>query len=66
MKINEEAKYKEQLPQSNSSSRKKHYEAPRITILKPDQAKAQLGARALAGDRDPEKLLGLVSETDQA
>ena len=43
--MNEESKYKEQLPQSNNSSRKKHYDAPRITILKPDQAKGQLFAR---------------------
>ena len=64
MKNNEESKSKEQLPHSNNPERKKHYEAPRIRILKIDRAKAQLVARALAGDRDFEDLLELVSETD--
>jgi len=64
MKNNEESKYKEQLPHSNNPGRKKHYEAPRITILKIDRAKAQLVARALAGDHDAEDLLELVSEGD--
>ena len=57
MKNNEESKHEEQLPQSNSPRRKKPYEAPKITILKLDQAKAQLVAKALAGDRDAEDLL---------
>ena len=38
-------------------SRKKPYEAPKITLLKLDRAKAQLAARALTGDRDAEVLL---------
>ena len=33
------------------SEQRKHYEAPRITILKPDQAKVQLFARALENQR---------------
>ena len=57
MKTNEEPKYEEQLPQSNNPRRKKPYEAPKITLLKLDRAKAQLIARALAGDRDAEALL---------
>jgi hypothetical protein len=57
MKTNEEPKHEEQLPQSNSPSRKKSYEAPKLTILKLDRAKAQLVARALAGDPDAEDLL---------
>jgi hypothetical protein len=56
MKNNEESKHEEQLPHSNNPSRKKHYEAPKITILKLDRANAQLVARALAGDRDAEDL----------
>jgi hypothetical protein len=54
MKTNEP---KEQLPHSNNPRRKKYYEAPKITILKLDQAKAQLVAKALAGDREAEDLL---------
>jgi hypothetical protein len=57
MKNNEAAKHEEQVPHSNNPSRKKHYEAPKLTILKLDRAKAQLVARALAGDRDAEDLL---------
>jgi hypothetical protein len=57
MKTNEESKHEEQLPQSNGPSRKKPYEAPKLTILKLDRAKAQLIARALAGDPDAEDLL---------
>ena len=57
MKNNEESKHEEQLPHSNNPSRKKHYETPRITILKLDRANAQLVARAWAGDRDAEDLL---------
>jgi len=57
MKTNEESKHEGQVPHSNNPSRKKHYEAPRITLLKLDRAKAQLVARALAGDRDAEALL---------
>jgi hypothetical protein len=63
MKNNEESKHEEQLPHSNNPSRKKHYEAPTITILGRDQAKAQLVARALAGDRDAQDLLDLVPKT---
>lgn len=61
MKISEESKHEEQLPQPTNQRRTKPYEAPRIAILKPDQAKAYLVARVLAGDRDAEKLLKLVS-----
>jgi len=57
MKTIEEPKHDEQLLQSNSPSRKKPYEAPKITILKLDRAKAQLVARALAGDPDAEDQL---------
>jgi len=57
MKNNEESKHEEQLAHSNSPRRKKRYEAPRLTLLKLDRAKAQLIARALAGDRDAEALL---------
>jgi hypothetical protein len=57
MKTNEESKHEEQGPHSNNPSRKKHYEAPKLTILKLDRTKAQLVARALAGDRDAEALL---------
>jgi hypothetical protein len=57
MKNNEESKHEEQLPHSNNPRRKKSYEAPKITLLKLDRAKAQLVARALAGDRDAEALL---------
>jgi hypothetical protein len=68
MKIKEEPK-QDRLPHSNSPSRKKHYEAPKFTMLGRDQAKAQLVASAVAGDRDTERLLvlvsGLVSETDK-
>jgi len=64
MKNNEESKHEEQLPHSNNLSRKKHYEAPKITILERDQAKAQLVARALAGDRDAQDLAELVSKTN--
>jgi hypothetical protein len=61
MKTKEASKHEERLPQSNNPSRKKHYEAPKFTILGRDQAKAQLVATALAGDRDAERLLVLVS-----
>ena len=68
MKIKEEPK-QVRLPHSNSPSRKKHYEAPKFTILGRDQAEAQLVASALAGDRDAERMLvlvsGLVSKTDK-
>jgi len=57
MKTNQESKHEEQLHQSKHPRRKKHYEAPKITLLKLDQAKAELVARALAGDRDAEDLL---------
>jgi hypothetical protein len=57
MKTIEESRHQEQLLHSNSPSRKKHYEAPKFTILKLDRVKAQLVARALAGDRDAEDLL---------
>ena len=57
MKNNEAAKHKEQLFQSNGPRRKKRYEAPKLTPLKLDRTKAQLVARALAGDRDAEDLL---------
>ena len=57
MKTNAESMQEEHLPQSNNPSRKKPYEAPKITILKLDRVKAQLVARALAGDRDAEDLL---------
>jgi len=58
MKNNEESKHEEQLSQSNGPPRrKKPYEAPKITLLKLDRAKAQLVARALTGDRDAEDLL---------
>jgi hypothetical protein len=57
MKTNEASKHEEQLPHSNSPRRKKPYEAPKITLLELDRAKAQLIARALAGDRDAEALL---------
>ena len=57
MKTNEESKQEEQLLHSNNPSRKKHYEAPKITILKLDRTKAELVARALAGDSDAEDLL---------
>jgi hypothetical protein len=42
---------------SEAAKRKRHYEAPELTLLKFDRAKAQLVARALAGDRDAEDLL---------
>jgi hypothetical protein len=61
MKTKEASKHEERLPHSNNPSRKKHYEAPKFTILGRDQAKAQLVATALAGDRDAERLLVLVS-----
>jgi hypothetical protein len=57
MKTKEEPQCEEQLSQSNNRRRKKPYEAPQLTILKLDRAKAQLIARALAGDRDAEALL---------
>jgi hypothetical protein len=56
MKNNKESKH-EELTHSDNTSRKKHYEAPKITILKLDRTKAQLVARALAGDREAEDLL---------
>jgi hypothetical protein len=61
MKTKEASKHEERLPHSSNPSRKKHYEAPKFTILGRDQAKAQLVATALAGDRDAERLLVLVS-----
>ena len=65
MKKNEAAEHEEQLPQSNSPSRKKPYVAPQITLLKLDRAKAQLIARALTGDREAEDLLeASVNDTD--
>jgi hypothetical protein len=57
MKTNEESKHEELLLHSNNPSRKKHYEAPKLTILKLDRVKAQLVARALVGDSDAEDLL---------
>jgi hypothetical protein len=57
MKTKEESKHEEQVPHSNNPSRKKLYVAPKLTLLKLDRAKAQLVARALAGDRDAEDLL---------
>jgi hypothetical protein len=67
MKNNEESKHEEQLPHSNSPRRKKPYVAPKITLLKLDRAKAQLVARALAGDRDAEDLLeASVNDTNLA
>jgi len=57
MKTNQESKHEEQLAHSNNPSRKKPYEAPKITVLKLDRAKAELVARAVAGDRDAEDLL---------
>ena len=69
MKTRDESRHEERLPHSNNPNRKKHYEAPQFTILGRDQAKAQLVASALAGDRDAERLLvlvsGLVSKTDK-
>ena len=64
MKNNEESKHEERLPHSTNRSRKKPYEAPKITVLDRDQAKAQLVARALAGDRDAQDLVELVSKTN--
>jgi hypothetical protein len=60
MKTDQESKREETLPQSSDGRWKKHYEAPRVTILKPDPAKAQLIAKALAGDGSEEDLLNLV------
>ena len=57
MKTNEQSKHEEQLPRSNNPGRKKPYEAPKITLLKLDREKAELVARAMAGDRDAEDLL---------
>jgi hypothetical protein len=57
MKIIEASKQEKQFPRSNNPGRKKRYEAPKITLLKLDQAKAELVARALVGDRDAEDLL---------
>ena len=62
MKNNGKSKHEEQLPHSNNPRRKKCYEAPKLTILKLDRAKAQLVARALTGDRDAEDLLELASK----
>ena len=64
MKNNEESKREKRLPHSTNRSRKKPYEAPKITVLDRDQAKAQLVARALAGDRDAQDLLELASKTN--
>ena len=61
MKNNEESKH-EQLPHSNSPSRKKHYEAPKLTLLRLDRTKAQLVARALAGDREAEDQLAAYTK----
>jgi len=52
MKIIEASKQEKQFPRSNNPRRKKHYEAPKITLLKLDRAKAELVARAVAGDRE--------------
>ena len=57
MKIIEASKQEKQVPRSNNPGRKKHYEAPKITLLKLDRAKAELVARAVAGDRDGEDRL---------
>jgi hypothetical protein len=62
MKTREESRHEERLPHSNNPNRKKHYEAPQFTILGRDQAKAQLVATAIAGDRDAERMLALISE----
>jgi hypothetical protein len=64
MKTNEESKHEEQLRHSNNPSRKRHYEAPKITALELDQTTSQLVARALAGDRDAERLLELLPKID--
>ena len=66
MKNNKESKH-EELTHSDNTSRKKHYEAPKITLLKLDRAKARLVARALTGDRNAEDLLeASVSDTNLA
>jgi hypothetical protein len=57
MKTSEESKHEQQLTHSNNPSRKKHYEAPKMSILQLDRATAELVARALAGDSDAEDLL---------
>jgi len=57
MENNEKSKHEGQLHQSKHPRLKKHYEAPKITVLKLDRAKAELVARAVAGDRAAEDLL---------
>lgn len=44
---------------------KKPYNAPKFTVLRPDQAVAELKAKGLAGDPEVQKLLDLMAEFDR-
>jgi hypothetical protein len=51
--------------QSGTPGAKKPYSAPKITVLKPDQAEAELKAKGLPGDPGVQKLLGLMARPDE-
>ena len=61
MKTNKDSSRPEQLRQPTDQPWKKPYRAPTLTVLQPDEAKARLAKMAVAGDRDAEELLKLVS-----
>jgi hypothetical protein len=47
---------------NNLSKTRKPYKAPRFTVLRPDQAEAELKARAVPGDPGAQKLLKAAVE----
>jgi hypothetical protein len=58
MRIDEKSKREKQFVQSEAGRQKKHYEAPILTPLRVDPARADLLARAITGDRNAEDQLG--------
>ena len=59
--VKEEGKATELWFRLDNRPRRNHYQAPKLTVLDLDQAKPQLVARAMAGDRDAEELLKLIA-----
>ena len=51
MRIDEKSEHEKQFVQSEAGRQKKHYEAPILTLLRVDPARADLLARAITGDR---------------
>jgi hypothetical protein len=60
MRIDEKSEHEKQFVQSEAGRRKKHYEAPILTLLRVDPARADLLDRAITGDRNAEEQLGPV------